>query len=156
MMPWDGLNRQMMPTYRPKWVKELKFPPKALPWRSMKDWQGNWQATSNEQSWTLFNQCCLNDGVAANRNKVQEVFNAVTATKGDFGKLREISTDIARGNDNAAGGEWMLCIPVRGPKESFDSDVFLVEAEACIGEDWTPELSLFELVGVSLWLQASC
>jgi len=44
----------------------------------------------------------LNDGVAASGSEVQELVNAVTATKGDLGKLRELSTYIARGNDNTA------------------------------------------------------
>ena len=44
----------------------------------------------------------LNDGVAASGSEVQELVNAVTATKGDLGKLRELSTYIAQGNDNTA------------------------------------------------------
>jgi hypothetical protein len=44
----------------------------------------------------------LNDGVAASGSEVQELVNAVSATKTDLGKLRELSTYIAQGNDNNA------------------------------------------------------
>ena len=43
----------------------------------------------------------LNDGVAASGSEVQELVNAVTATKGDLGKLRELSTYIATGGSGA-------------------------------------------------------
>jgi hypothetical protein len=39
----------------------------------------------------------LNDGVAASGSEVQELVNAVTKTKGDLGKLRELSTYISQG-----------------------------------------------------------
>lgn len=39
----------------------------------------------------------LNDGVAASGSEVQDLVNAVTATKGDLGKLRELSTYITQG-----------------------------------------------------------
>jgi hypothetical protein len=39
----------------------------------------------------------LNDGVAASGSEVQELVNAVTKTKGDLGKLRELSTYITQG-----------------------------------------------------------
>lgn len=39
----------------------------------------------------------LNDGVAASGAEVQELVNAVAATKGDLGRLRELSTYISNG-----------------------------------------------------------
>jgi hypothetical protein len=44
----------------------------------------------------------LNDSVAASGSKVQELVNAMAATNGDLGTLRELLTYNARGNDNTA------------------------------------------------------
>ena len=43
----------------------------------------------------------LNDGVAASGAEVQELVNAVTATKDELGRLRELSTYISNDNDQA-------------------------------------------------------
>eukprot|EP00957_Ditylum_brightwellii_P115596 8816859-Ditylum_brightwellii.AAC.1 len=47
----------------------------------------------------------LNDGVAASGAEVQELVNAVTATQGDLGRLRELSTYISNGCKNEEEGK---------------------------------------------------
>jgi len=50
----------------------------------------------------------LNDGVAASGAEVQELVNAVTATKGELGRLRELSTYISNGGDLERRTNFML------------------------------------------------
>lgn len=50
----------------------------------------------------------LNDGVAATGSEVQELVNAVIATKDDIGRLRELSTYVSNASDVDQANQFML------------------------------------------------
>lgn len=50
----------------------------------------------------------LNDGVAATGSEVQELVNAVSATKDDIGRLRELSTYVSNAGDVEETSQFML------------------------------------------------
>jgi len=50
----------------------------------------------------------LNDGVAATGSEVQELVNAVIATKDDIGRLRELSTYVSNAGDVDQANQFML------------------------------------------------
>jgi hypothetical protein len=63
--------------------------------------------SSTKRQLTLIN-ARLNDGVAATGSEVQELVNAVIATKDDIGRLRELSTYVSNPNDVEQTSQFML------------------------------------------------
>lgn len=68
----------------------------------------------------------LNDGVAASGAEVQELVNAVAATKGDLGRLRELSTYISNGCKNPDGEPIGLTAMGTGSDLDVARDEFLL------------------------------